>query len=226
MDSSVSHEVILRGGKSQLVGYIRVSTAKQVEGTSLDAQRELLRTYCEGEEHDLVHIFADEGISGKRGVDRPQYENLIRRLASDHDVQGVIVCSLSRLGRSLQDVIAFVTQLQAADRVFISIKEHFDLTTKEGRMMMGMMAVVNEYERELISERMVEGREWAEIHGTKSGKPCHRPRRDINWPLIERMRKESLSWGTISKALSANPDTKISKSTLIERARERGLKIA
>jgi DNA invertase Pin-like site-specific DNA recombinase len=209
----------------KLVGYTRVSTTKQVEGTSLKTQKEQLELFCKVHGHELVHLFTDEGLSGKRGSVRPQYSNMVKRLADDPEVEGIIVASLSRLGRSLADIIALTTQMSDAGRTFISVKENYDLSTKEGRMSFGVMAVVNQYERELIAERMEEGRAYAEVHGTKSGKPCHRPRKEINWSLVESMRKEGLSWGTVAKAISANPDTPISKTTLIDRARERGMKI-
>jgi site-specific DNA recombinase len=211
----------------KLVGYSRVSTSKQVEGTSLTTQKESIETYCKLHGHELVHLFTDEGISGKNTKDRPQYLNMQRRLVDDRQVQGIIVSSLSRLGRSLDDVMGMVRRLEEEDRVFISIKENFDMTTKEGRMMLGMMAVVNQYERELIEERTTEGRAWAEEHGSKSGKPCHRPQKNIDWAFVEKMRNEKppMSWGAISRALSFNPAQKITKQGLIQRARERGMKI-
>jgi DNA invertase Pin-like site-specific DNA recombinase len=209
----------------KLVGYARVSTTKQVEGTSLKSQKEKIEAYCKENGHELVHLFADEGLSGKRGSKRPQYDNLLKRLVDDPEVQGVIISALSRLGRSLPDVLNMIWKLDDEKRVFISLKEHFDMTTKEGRLFIGIVASVNQYERELIIERMEEGREYAELHGSRSGKPCHRPKREINWSLVEMLRKQGASWGSITKALAQDPNGKVAKSTLISQAKERGMKI-
>lgn len=209
----------------RLAGYTRVSTSNQVEGTSLQTQEDNIRLYCKMHEHELVHIFSDKGLSGKAGTHRPQYENMLKRLESDRGVEGVIIYSLSRLGRSTAEVIAFVHHLSGEGRVLISIKENFDMTTKEGRMLFSMMASFNEYERELIAERVAEGRAYAEVHGTKSGKPCHRPEKNINWEKVERLREQGLSWTMIARVLSSEPEGKVSYQTLIARARKRGMKV-
>ena len=207
------------------MGYIRVSTAGQVEGTSLKTQKETLERFCKQREHSLAHIFTDEGLSGKRGSIRPQYANMLKRLDTDKEVEGIIVTSLSRLGRSITDVVGFVYRLKDENRIFIAIKESIDMSTKEGRMFFGMMASINEYERELIAERMAEGRAYAEQHGTKSGKPCHRPEKVIDWEKVQRLRDQKLSWGMIARVLAADPATKVSGQTLINQARKKGMKI-
>ena len=209
----------------RLLGYIRVSTVGQVEGTSLKTQKETIENFCKTNGHSIVHIFSDEGVSGKRGSHRPQYENMLKRLDTDKEAEGVIVASLSRLGRSMTDVVGFVYRLKDEKQVFISIKEKFDMSTKEGRMLFGMMASINEYEREVIAERMAEGRAYAEEHGTKSGKPCHRPEKTIDWEKVQRLRDQKLSWGMIARVLAADPATKVSGQTLINQARKRGMKI-
>jgi len=209
----------------KLVGYMRVSTAKQVEGTSLKTQEEHIRNYCKMFGHELVHIFSDEGMSGMKGSERPQFNNMLKRLADDKEVKGIAVASLSRLGRSLHEVLGLINGLQESGRVFISVKEHFDMTTKEGRLLLGLLGSVNEYERELIIERTQEGRLHAEMHGSRSGKPCHRPQKDINWEFVEHQRKLGASWSVIHSSLALNPETKVAKSTLIKQARERGMKI-
>jgi DNA invertase Pin-like site-specific DNA recombinase len=152
---------------------------------------------------------------------------MLKRLNKDPEINGVIVHSLSRLGRSLGDIIHFVEDLQKQERVFISVKENFDMTTKEGRMLFGLMAVVNEYECELIMERMNEGRAYAESYGTKSGKPCHRPEKEINWGFVEACREENppRSWNAIRKALRDWQGQNITTTTLIRRAKKRGMKI-
>jgi len=214
----------------RLVGYIRVSTVKQIEGTSLTTQKERIETFCKMQGHELVQIFADEGRSGKHGSDRPQYDNMIRRLKEDPTITGIVISALSRLGRSLPDVVALIYELQVTGRFFVSLKENIDMSTKEGRMLFGVIAVINEYERELIIERMGEGREYADVHGSKSGKPCNRPKKQINWIVVEDLRRPDppLSWSAIAKALNAgvdDPKKRISKQTLINQAKERGMKI-
>ena len=77
------------------VAYVRVSTEEQVVGgVSLDAQRASARKYCELHGLQLDHIYADEGISGKRADNRPGLQEAIRAACSGHGI--LIVYSLSR----------------------------------------------------------------------------------------------------------------------------------
>jgi site-specific DNA recombinase len=67
----------------KLVGYARVSTVKQIEGTSLTTQKEAIESYCKLKGYEIVFLFVEEGKSGKKDSYRPQYDNLKKRVVVD-----------------------------------------------------------------------------------------------------------------------------------------------
>lgn len=136
------------------VGYVRVSTELQArEGVSLDAQRERILAWCRGQgiaESGLA-MHADEGISGKRADNRP---GLARALDDACATPcALVVYSLSRVARSVRDTLAIAERLDAANADLVSLTENIDTTTAAGKMLFRLLAVLAEFERDLISER-------------------------------------------------------------------------
>ena len=58
------------------VGYVRVSTAGQVEGTSLDEQRRRIESHCDGQDYQFLLHYSDEGVSGSV-MERPQFQQML-----------------------------------------------------------------------------------------------------------------------------------------------------
>jgi len=203
-----------------MVGYLRVSTGEQVEGFGLKVQKKAIEDFCNYKKYNLLEIFKDEGLSGMKH--RPEFEKMMKRVLTNGNVDGVVVYSLTRFGRSTIELYTNMLKLKDSGKTFASTKESFDLSTKEGRLMFGMLAILAEYERDTIVERMAEGRAYAEKYGTKSGKPTHRPKKPINWEYVQKMRNHNISWSKIAKMLSDNPNTKITRQTLVKRAKEEG----
>lgn len=133
------------------VGYVRVSTAGQAEdGISLDAQRAKVRAYCDLHGLTLLDVHGDE-ISGKRADNRPGLNAALVQ-ACKHKA-AVVVYSLSRLARSTTDAIAIAERLDNAGADLVSLSEQLDTTTAAGRMFFKLMAVLADFERDLVSER-------------------------------------------------------------------------
>ena len=133
------------------MGYLRVSTTGQADdGVSLDAQEAKIRAYCQLNDLDLVGIFTDAGISGKSAANRPALQSALQ-VADQGAV--LIVYSLSRLARSTVDTITITERLTAAGSDLVSLSEKIDTTTAAGRMFFRLMAILAEFERELIVER-------------------------------------------------------------------------
>lgn len=65
--------------KTKCYIYIRVSTTMQVDGYSLDAQRDKLRKYAEYQNMEIVQEFADEGKSGKSVEGRPEFQRMLNK---------------------------------------------------------------------------------------------------------------------------------------------------
>ena len=198
------------------LGYIRVSTASQVKrGHSLEYQEEAIRKYCDAYNLTLVHpLYVDRGLSAVK--DRPRFNSMMQRILNDNDVMGVVVHDLTRFGRSTEELLTQIKLLDMHGKRFISIKENLDISTKTGRMTLGFLALIADFERETILERMREGKEYARVHGTKSGLPMHRPRKVIDWGEVKRLRREGISWNRTARLVG------VSTPTLISRARSEG----
>jgi len=212
-----------RGGL-KLLGYIRVSTLPQVKGTSMDVQREAIERYCQVHGHTLLKVYTDKGKSGV--LKRPQQEKLMKRCMEDSEVNGVICYDLTRFGRDTIELLTNIQLLEKEGKKFISVKENIDTSTSTGELILQIMSAIAEFERKKILERLQEGREWAKIHGTKSGKPMHRPKKDVNWELVRELRELGLSWNKIAQHWNKSVKSKkekISVATLIRRAREEGI---
>jgi len=82
-----------------------------------------------------------------------------------------VVYKLDRLGRSVRELLAMVDDLREKGISLIALQDNIDATTPGGKMMMQMMAILAEYERNLIIERCQTGRKVAMGAGKKMGRP-------------------------------------------------------
>ena len=183
--------------KPVFLGYVRVSIKSQVE--SIDAQKAAIKKYCETYGFQLKKIYVDEGISAYK--DRPGFNKLISTV---NEVDGIIVKDLTRFGRDTQDMLKHIYALQKDGKQIIFINQRIDTTTKEGKLLLVMLSAIADYEGQSIKERLAVGREWAKIHGTKSGKPMNRPRKPINWKVFDEYRDLKLSVPSIAKILAVS----------------------
>ena len=129
------------------VGYARVSTKDQ----SLDRQRdELTAAGC-----DVVH---EETASGKRGAQRPVWDETVRNLRSGDTL---VVVELSRLGRSTAELSALADELQERGVALRILGLGIDTNTTAGRLIFTIVGAVAQMERELLIERTKSGLEAA-----------------------------------------------------------------
>jgi DNA invertase Pin-like site-specific DNA recombinase len=199
----------------KFVGYVRVSTLTQVEGHSLDFQKEAIERYCKANGFGLDKFYIDEGVSGAKY--RPEFEKVMKRITEDKEIKGIVVYDFFRFGRSVDDLRHNVYKVDEAGKRFVSIKENIDISTKFGRLMLTLLAGIAEFERETIMERMQAGKEWAKVHGTKSGKPMCRPKKIIDMELVKDRRLHGYSFNKISK------EVRVSLPTLMKRAKIEGI---
>lgn len=129
--------------------YTRVSTQQQADkGISLDAQKKQLIEYCNKNQYDY-EIFEDAGISGKSINKRKQLQKLLNNL-QNYDV--VLCYKLSRISRSVKDLANMLDIFNKNNVRFISLKEQIDTSSPTGKMLIYIMGVVSEIERDNISE--------------------------------------------------------------------------
>jgi DNA invertase Pin-like site-specific DNA recombinase len=156
--------------------YLRVSTKN---GQTVDNQRQALtKAIGRRKGWTIADEFPDEGISGARGRDkRPEFDRLLKAVVR-RKIDIVAAWSVDRLGRSLQDLVGFLGELNAAGCDLYLEKQAVDTTTPAGRALFQMLGVFAEFERAIIQERIHAGIARARDMGTKSGKPIGRAKID------------------------------------------------
>lgn len=165
-----------------LVGYSRVSTVEQNEARQLEKLKEL---GCE-------KIYIDK-CSGKN-TNRPEF-NKMMDYVREGDI--VYVTEWSRLSRSTMDLLTTLNSLENKGVIVKSIKENFDTSTPQGKLMLTVFAAISQFERELILQRQAEGIEIAKQQGKYKGRKCKEYDKDLLNQVISGLADDSL---TVTKA--------------------------
>lgn len=133
--------------------YTRVSTDQQ----TTENQRLELVAVAERNGWEIVAEFTDHGISGAKGRDqRPGYDALMKAVAR-REIDLVATWAVDRLGRSLQNLVTFLTEINAKGVDLYLHQQALDTSTPSGRAMFGMLSVFADFERELIRSRIMAG---------------------------------------------------------------------
>lgn len=152
--------------------YVRVST----DGQTVANQEEELEAVAKRHGWHVVHVFRDRGISGAKGRDRrPGFEALCQGVAR-REFDMVAAWSVDRLGRSLQDLVAFLGELKAKGVDLFLHQQGLDTSTPAGRALFQMLGVFAEFERAMIVERVRAGLARARREGRVGGRPRVDPR--------------------------------------------------
>ena len=150
--------------------YIRVSTAMQVDGYSLDAQKEKLKKYAAYEEMQIVGEYSDEGYSGKNIAGRPEFVRMLEDIEDGKDeVTFVLVFKLSRFGRNAADVLNSLQLMQDYGVNLICVEDGIDSSKESGKLMISILSAVAELERENILVQTMEGRKQKAREGKWNG---------------------------------------------------------
>lgn len=162
-------------GKPRVLGYVRVSTAEQVDGFGLTVQEKAIRAYCRSTGLQLVAILSDEGQSGSNGLDTRHglAEGLARIEAGE--VSGLVVYRLDRLARDfvLQETI-YQRLTQKGVQIF-SVKEPVvDGDVHLQDMVRQILGVIGQYEKAIIKGRLMAGKaEKVASGGYGGGRPAY-----------------------------------------------------
>lgn len=178
--------------KGELIGYARVSSA----GQNTARQEQILKE-CGV---DTLYI---EKISGK-DTNRPQLQKMMEYVRKG---DAVIVEDISRFGRSLKDLIDLVERLNEKEVQFISIKENFDTTTPNGKLVFNIFASLAEFERETIKERQKEGIELAKLRGVYKGKPKKKYDKYKFIELYQRLQRKEITRTYMREQLDMSAST-------------------
>ena len=150
--------------------YTRVSTAMQVDGYSLDAQRDKLRKYAQYEDMLIAGEYSDEGFSGKNIQGRPEFQRMLIDIQERKDeVSYVLVFKLSRFGRNAADVLSSLQLMQDFGVNLICVEDGIDSSKDSGKLMISVLSAVAEIERENIRAQTMAGREQKAREGKWNG---------------------------------------------------------
>ena len=149
--------------------YTRVSTDDQTTQNQILELKEI----AQRKGLPVVSEFTDEGVSGAKGRDkRTGFDNLIKG-AIKKDFDTILVWSVDRLGRSLQDLVSFLNEIHSVDCDLYIHQSGVDTSTPAGKMMFQMCGVFAEFERGMIRERVKSGQDRAKSQGKHIGRPSN-----------------------------------------------------
>ena len=150
--------------------YIRVSTEMQVDGYSLEAQKDRLNKFAEYQGMEIVREYCDAGKSGKSITGRPEFTQMLQDVADERDdVDFILVFKLSRFGRNAADVLNSLQQIQDFGANLICVEDGIDSSKESGKLTITVLSAVAEIERENILVQTMEGRKQKAREGKWNG---------------------------------------------------------
>jgi len=146
--------------------YCRVSTLDQ----TIDNQLLELRDHCSRMGWEIVKEYADEGLSGTLSRDkRPAFNEMIKD-AYRKRFDLVVCWDISRIGRSMKELVMFLSDMKDKGVGICSVRQGFDTSTSMGEMMFQFVGILSSWEREMIRERTIAGLERAKSEGKTLGR--------------------------------------------------------
>ena len=150
----------------KVVIYTRVSTLDQ----TIDNQLIELRDHCSKMGWEIVKEYADEGLSGTLSRDkRPALNSLIKD-AYRKRFDSVVCWDISRIGRSMKELILFLSDMKDRGIGICSVRQGFDTSTSMGEIMFQFVGILSSWEREMIRERTLAGLDRAKREGKTLGR--------------------------------------------------------
>ena len=147
--------------------YCRVSTSTKDQTT--ENQLRELRSYCDRMEYEVVQVYEDEVSGAKSREKRPAYNEMCKdAFLKKFDV--IIGWDVSRFGRSMKEFVSFLSDMDDKGIGVIAVKNGLDTSSSSGRMMMKLIGVLEEWNREMLVERTNAGLARTVANGTKLGR--------------------------------------------------------
>ena len=153
----------------ECVLYPRVSTEMQVDGFSLDGQKNSLKRFADREEMTVVDIYEDAGKSGKSIEGRPAFKKMLSDIENGLQIDYILVYKLSRFGRNAADILNSLEFIQSYGINLICIEEGIDSSQASGKLLISVLSAVAEIERENIIEQTMNGRKEKARQGGWNG---------------------------------------------------------
>ena len=149
--------------------YCRVSTSTDKHGQTTENQFRELTAYCDRMDYQVTKIYEDQISGAKTREKRPAYNELCKdAFLKKFDV--VIAWDVSRFGRSLKEFVSFLADMDDKGIGVVAVKNGLDTSSSTGKMMMKMIGVMEEWNREMLVERTKSGLARTVANGTKLGR--------------------------------------------------------
>lgn len=160
----------IKNTKPKCYIYVRVSTEMQVDGYSLEAQKERLTKFADYQGMEVVREYCDAGKSGKNITGRPEFTQMLQDVADERDgVEYILVFKLSRFGRNAADVLNSLQHIQDFGVNLICVEDGIDSSKESGKLTITVLSAVAEIERENILVQTMEGRKQKAREGKWNG---------------------------------------------------------
>jgi DNA invertase Pin-like site-specific DNA recombinase len=130
----------------------------QVDGYSLEGQRNVLSRFADREEMVIVDIYEDAGKSGKSIEGRPAFQKMLRDIENGLEIEYVLVYKLLRFGRNAADILNPLELIQSYGVNLLCIEEGIDSSQTSSKLLISVLSAVAEIERENVIEQTMNGR--------------------------------------------------------------------
>lgn len=174
------------------VAYIRVSTVEQNEARQLEAMKD-----------KNIEKFFTEKVSGK-DTNRPKLQEMLDFVRAGDTVY---IHDFSRLARSTEDLLNIVNRLNDKGVHLVSNKENLDTSTPTGKLMLTMIAAINQFERENLLERQKEGIRIAKEQGRYKGGQPKAIDKELYSKLLEKYNRREITKVEFAKQLNVSRPT-------------------
>lgn len=149
--------------------YCRVSTSTDKYDQSTENQLRELIAYCDRMDYQVTKIYEDQISGAKSREKRPAYNEMYQdSFLKKFDV--IIGWDVSRFSRSLKEFITFLSEMDDKNIAVIAVQNGLDTSSSSGRMMMKMIGVLEEWNREMLISRTRAGLARTVANGTKLGR--------------------------------------------------------
>jgi DNA invertase Pin-like site-specific DNA recombinase len=181
--------------------YLRVST---LNGQTTENQQRELEAVAARSGWRIVRVFEDNGVSGSKGRDKRPGLDAMMKAATRREFDLIAAWSVDRLGRSVQHLVHFLSELEPLGIDLYLHQQHVDTTTPSGRALFQMMGVFAEFERAMIRERVNAGLARARAKGKVLGRPKVKPAVEKR---IRELRAKGMGMVAIGRALKVGTAT-------------------
>ena len=185
--------------KRVFFGYCRESIDLE---SGIQIQQNAIEQYCKAYGITIAKMYIDNNRSAFK--DRPQFDQMWKKL---DDVDGIVCSRLDRFGRNDSDLLYRFNEMKEKGKTLIVIREALDSSNAESEFFLKLLAIFAQRERTLIRERMQAGLLLAKQQGSKSGKPCHRPKIEVDMAEFHRLHDKGLSIRDCARMMNLRPMT-------------------